>query len=371
MKERRELVGLWRGGAAAALITLVRVQGSSYRRPGARMLIDQLGAAAGTISGGCLEAEMLRKAPWRVRRGAGVERISTQFDDTTEMPFGLGCGGVLDLLVEPMETPEAQALFVALERSLCGKESRVCTWLPERGSPLRRAVVAADGAVVFASSELSPEDVSAAAAAEDGDSTVRGFAIFAETLSAPQRLVVVGAGHDAKPLVSLAVLLGWDAVVLDGRAQLARPERFPGALRVQVPVGALAPAEFRREDAVVVMTHSYEQDREAIAAALRVEPRYLGLLGARHRSAVLLHEVSEITGLPLTECCARVHAPIGLDLGGDGPEAIALAIMAQAQACCMGKLPGSSGMSAEDVQRLRPEGDAMYSRATTCALGAA
>ena len=124
------------------LVTLVRVEGSSYRRPGAHLLIGADGGYAGTISGGCLEAEVVRKAAWMVRDGAIVERYSTLFDDTAEIPFGLGCGGVVDLLLEPAETPECRALLEAMEASLGGDESSVATWLPEDGKPLRRALFA-------------------------------------------------------------------------------------------------------------------------------------------------------------------------------------------------------------------------------------
>src|SRR5579875_3048136 len=106
MMERRRIVELWKRGDAVALVTLVRVEGSSYRRPGARLLIGRGGEYAGAISGGCLEAEVMRKAAWKVRGGAVVERYSTLCDDTAEIPYGLGCGGTVDLLLEPAGTPE-------------------------------------------------------------------------------------------------------------------------------------------------------------------------------------------------------------------------------------------------------------------------
>src|SRR5271154_6696670 len=130
MMERRQIVRLWQQGGTAVLVTLVRAEGSSYRRPGARLLLGQQGEYAGTISGGCLEAEVVRKAAWLVREGAVVERYSTMFDDTAEVPFGLGCGGVGDLLLEPADTPECAAVMTALEGALAGEEATVLTWLP-------------------------------------------------------------------------------------------------------------------------------------------------------------------------------------------------------------------------------------------------
>ena len=103
MRERRQIVDLWQRGNAVVLATLILVEGSSYRRAGARLLIAADGDYAGSISGGCLEAEVIRKAAWLVRDGAIVKRYSTLFDDTAEIPYGLGCGGTVDLLLEPAE----------------------------------------------------------------------------------------------------------------------------------------------------------------------------------------------------------------------------------------------------------------------------
>src|SRR5665213_2174706 len=146
MKERRQIVRLWRQSEAAVLVTLIKVAGSSYRQAGARLLLDARGEYAGTISGGCLETELTRKAAWMVRDGAVVERYSTMFEDTAEIPFGLGCGGVVDLLVEPAGSPECVALMEAMEDSLRGKEATVVTWLPGEGKGLRRVVLGPGGA---------------------------------------------------------------------------------------------------------------------------------------------------------------------------------------------------------------------------------
>lgn len=193
--------------------------------------------------------------------------------------------------------------------------------------------------------------------------------IFVERIAAPQRLFVLGAGDDAKPMVSIAALLGWNVTVMDGRAHLARSERFPEAERVLAVSSASAEVQgIRPEDAVVLMTHSYEQDRELLAALLPLRPRYLGLLGARHRSSLLLSEVAATLGRTVASCCEQIYAPVGLDLGGDGPEAIALAVIAEVQACCMGKLGTSLRLSAEDVARHVSEGGASRYLQVHCAM---
>jgi len=350
MMERRRICQLWDRGDAGALVTLVRVEGSSYRRTGARLLIAANGDYAGSISGGCLEAEVIRKAQWLVRGGnAVVERYSTLFDDTADIPYGLGCGGTVDLLIEPAQTTECLALVNAMKASLRGETRGVITWLPQGNAPLRREISDGSEAKIFS---CGPED----RIAPD---------LFAETLDAPQRLFVFGAGDDAQPMVRLAALLGWSVIVIDGRSQWAQPARFPEAERVTSTLDNLV---VTAHDAVVLMTHSYEQDRAWLAAVLPKSPRYLGLLGARHRSALLVSEAAAMLHWTVARACEGLFAPIGLDLGGDGAEAIALATIAEVQACCEGKLGISRRMTAETVAEQITLGGASRYLQTQCAL---
>jgi xanthine dehydrogenase accessory factor len=230
MVDRRRIVRLWGAGGAQALVTLVRVEGSSYRRPGAHLLIGAAGECAGTISGGCLEAEVVRRALWMVR--AARWWSATRHCSTTRRRFPLGwAAAALWTCCWSRRYAGVRALVAAMEASLRGEEARVATWLPAEGRPLRRAVIAADGAVIFRSEGLDDGDL---------DSIAHRFAapvecdceVYVETLSAPQRFIVLGAGEDAKPVVTMASLLGWSVTVADGRAQLARAERFAEAERV-------------------------------------------------------------------------------------------------------------------------------------------
>ncbi|HEX4155383.1 MAG TPA: XdhC family protein [Acidobacteriaceae bacterium] len=351
MRERRDIVALWHDSDSAVLATLVGVQGSSYRRPGARLLIASDGRYAGAISGGCLEAELIRKARWSVRDGAVVQRFSTAFDDTTDIPYGLGCGGTVDVLLEPSGTPEFNAILHALEASIEGNAQIVRTWLPDADQPLRRSIRPV----------ADVEEGESLPSFQDQDGVIE------ELLLPPQRLVVCGAGDDARPIAALAAMMGWDVVVADGRAQWARPDRFPEAKLVQL---VTHPARFplRAGDAVIAMTHSYEQDREWLAAALPLGVRYLGLLGSRHRSALLISEAAAALNWPVARVCEQVFAPVGLDLGGDGAESIALAIVAEIQARCEGKLGASQRMTAALVAEQIAKGGASRYLQTQCAL---
>ncbi len=372
--ERRQIVELWRVGApgAGTLVTLVWAEGSSYRRPGARLLVASDAArTAGTLSGGCLEAEVVKKAAWMVKNGARVERYSMLFDDTAEIPFGLGCGGTVELLFEPADAPEGRALLEAMEASLRGREATVVSFLPGGGRGLRRLIVGADGALVFRSAGLSEEKIACAQRLTPGE-VYEGR--FVERLAAPQQLFVLGAGEDARPVVEMAAAVGFSVIVADGRPQLARAERFPKADRVvclgdDVQAGC-ARLGVRAGDAVVLMTHSYEQDRALLVATLPLGPKYLGLLGARHRSSLLVSEAAAMLGRTVAECCQRLFAPVGMDLGGDGPEAIALAIVAEVHGVVHGRLGSSLRLSAEDVARQVAKGGASRYLQGQCALEA-
>jgi xanthine/CO dehydrogenase XdhC/CoxF family maturation factor len=224
---------------------------------------------------------------------------------------------------------------------------------------------------VFASAGLSPGEIASVRVtnAETGI-LAEDSPVFVERVSAPQRLFVLGAGDDAMPIVRMAALLGWNVTVADGRAQMARRERFPDAERVVVAAD-VAVLGVGARDAVVVMSHSYEQDRGYLTGLLRNGfDGFIGLLGAAHRSSLLVSEAAATLGLSVVECCARIHAPVGLDLGGDGPEAIALAVVAQVQAWAQGRPSAGRMLTAEFVaEQIARDGASRYLQAQ-CAVDA-
>jgi xanthine/CO dehydrogenase XdhC/CoxF family maturation factor len=196
--------------------------------------------------------------------------------------------------------------------------------------------------------------------------------IYCEPLSPPQRLFVLGAGDDAKPVVAMAAQLGWRITVADGRAQLTRPERFPEAERV-LTTASIADLCLTKADAAVVMTHSYEQDRTLLNSLLGASavPGYIGLLGASHRSSLLFGEVATALGCSVAECCEKVWAPVGLDLGGDGAEAIALAVIAEIHAWREGRLGTARRLTADRVAEQIAKGGASRYLQAQCAMGTA
>lgn len=368
MREHRKIVERWHQESALILATLIRVEGSSYRRPGARLVVCKDGSYEGSISAGCLEADLLRKAAWLIRYGSTIERYSTLFDEETEIPFGLGCGGVLDVLLESVETPECRALLQAIESTVSGCEHLVATWIPTDDRSMMRAIFRADGELIFSSSGLSGELLSCARVRCMRNADSSFDEMFVERLVPPQRLFIFGAGDDSKPLVTMACLLGWKVVVTDGRTHLAQKSRFAENTAEVVSTPSSVMQRINRRDAVVIMTHSYWQDREYLESLLSLRPTYLGILGSRRRSSLLIAHAATKLNLSVSECCKRICAPIGLDIGGEGPEAIALAIIAEAQACCTGSPRVSRKLSAEHVHRYLETSDPRQFERDLCGL---
>ena len=377
MSERDAILDLWssRQGGSGILVTLVRVEGSSYRRPGARMFVRP-GGYAGSISGGCLENEVVRRAQWLTRAGAAVETYSTRFDnpfdgapsttdpetvfvDEEDIPYGLGCGGVLDLLLEPASLAETDAILRAIRAAQHGETFYSATQFPsadQPGTTFARVILREDGSVFFAS-QNAPDTTRAKLIQRAAQASLlpsipeESHRIFVESIQPPQRLVILGAGEDARPLARMAHLLGWRVAVADGRAWLADCARFPEAgqvMALSAHAGNLEPVHLTSADAVAVLSHSFEQDKNFLRQLLPLELRYLGLLGARQRSQLLLAQVTEELGWTPEGCLRRVHAPIGLDVGGDGPEAVALAILSEIQSVLHGK-SGVARSMAEDA----------------------
>lgn len=227
-------------------------------------------------------------------------------------------------------------------------------------------IVRGDGSIFFASAGLpSPALNQLAAMARTADRTETTAVVvdnasrqvFSEPILAQQRLVIFGAGENTRPLAHMANLLGWRIAVADGRGWLAQPTRFPQAgqvLALNGNAGNLSELCLTNRDAVALVTHSFEQDKNLLRQLLPLDLLYLGLIGARHRSQLLLTRVASQLDWTPEQCLHRVHAPIGLDLGGDSPEAVALSIVAEIQSVIHHRTIRSRRMQ-EDSLRSVPE----------------
>jgi xanthine/CO dehydrogenase XdhC/CoxF family maturation factor len=347
--ETRQLLALWSDarsrGEECALATVVRVAGSSYRKPGARMLLTRAARRAGTVSGGCLEGEVARKIWWLTEDGPVVQDYNTSYDDDSNPSYGLGCDGVVTLLLE--RASAAEAVLASLRDAV---ESRIptaiVTVIGARDNTLlgRRTALAQHAPAQPANGH--PGDLSRlllqtgretlrAKETKTFSASVRGsdLELFAEYIAPPPALFVFGAGDDAQPLVHLARSMGWEITVADGRSNLATPARFPLAHHVVALDGDdLRNLAIRPGDSAVVLTHSYVQDVLILRALLPLQLGYLGVLGPRRRTERIVDEVAPSLGIEPATVLESLRSPVGLDLGAGSPEVIALSIVAEIQA---------------------------------------
>ncbi|RRB06464.1 XdhC family protein [Larkinella rosea] len=275
----------------AALATVVGLSGSGYRRPGARMYITDDGQWIGAISGGCLEGDALRKAREVMQtRQARLVTYDTSDPEGENFGIGLGCNGVLDVLIQSIDPADSENPLETLDRVM--QERR----------PLTLETNLPDGA-----------------------------GIFVEELKPDIQLLVFGGGYDAVPLVQLAKQIGWRVVVTDDCVAHLQPRRFGVAdemlavqrddIRKQLPIDAFS--------AAVLISHNFKYDRSVLRELLQTDIPYIGLLGPKKRGDALLDEVGDLV---TSKDEKRLFWPIGLDVGADNPQEIALSILAEIQA---------------------------------------
>lgn len=308
------------GDAEVVVATVVRVRGSAYRRPGARMLITPERWSAGSISGGCLEGDLLRRAWWLTERGPTVITYDSSVPDDASADelraaFGLGCGGTVDILLERARAPFARIdAWLAAER--CGAIATVF-------APRVRHVVLGDAGLVGEAGASLRALLEAARV--DGETRVQrvdGEDVLVEGVHPAPRLFVFGTGHDVVPVVQLARRTGWHVVVCARHASHAVRERFRDA--DELAIGEVS-ARITTDAFALVMSHDVAVDRDHLAMLLASPARYIGVLGPSSRTSRLLDALG-VDGDP------RLHAPVGLAIGAEGPEQIALSIVAELQA---------------------------------------
>ena len=343
-------------GQPCALATVVEVLGSAYRRPGARMLVTDDGQLTGAISGGCLEGDARQRARQAIFRGQpALVTYDTRDEDDPRHGLGPGCQGVVRILLEPLDFDAADNPMELLRGFAQHPEPAVLATVFEtdatglRAAVGQRLLLSAAGALRGTPLLAAPLAEAARATLTQGLSQVLDIEtdagpvrVLLEVLTPPLRLIVYGAGNDAQPLVHLAASLGWHITVVDGRPNLATAARFPEAAEVRiVPVRELETQIPEAGAYHVLLSHNYAYDLAALQNLLPSSVPYIGLLGPRAKAGRLLGEAE----LNLSEAEAaealqhRLHSPIGLSLGGETPEEIALAIVAEIQAVKNGRRP--------------------------------
>ena len=327
----------------AALATVVWVEGSSYRRPGARMLITDDGRWEGAISGGCLEGDALRKARQVMRDGSPlVVTYDTMDDGANSFGVGLGCNGIIDVLIEPIDPTSSTNPVALLQEFIQKRDVRALATVLKSDEitglmPGNRFVLTEqttesipgwlqnDMRSVFGTGKPLTQTYSVLS----GD-----VELFIERIDPGIELVIFGAGYDVISVAKLARDLGWQVTVTDDCIAHLSPKRFPVATCVLYSdrEAVIDKLTITNRTAAVLMSHNFNYDKAVLKALLATETPYIGMLGPRKRFDKMQAEF-EKDGLYFSEAALnRVHAPIGLDLGAETPDEIALSIMAEIKA---------------------------------------
>ena len=296
---------------STVLATLVSVEGSSYRRPGARLLLTSDGQRIGSISGGCLEEDLIARA--RQVAAVGKPELVT-YDTTSENDLvwgvGLGCNGIVKVLLERLAPAPAWAQALAT-RFRDNQATQLSVVWQARNPALLGTHLGGDLPALAADTH-----------------------VFHDQIDPPPRLLVFGAGDDARPLVKFAKELGWHVTIADPRPNFANRPRFPNADEILVLSASDAVKKINpASDALaVIMTHHYVHDVPLLRDLLPRNLPYLGLLGPKKRAAKILADLKSQGHAFADEQLERLHAPVGLDLGAETPEEVALSIIAEIRA---------------------------------------
>ena len=375
MKEIRDIIKAFdeaqRMGKQTALATVVHVEGSSYRRPGARMLIEDNGQLTGAISGGCLEDDALRKALLvMTEKRSRLVTYDTMDDDDAKFGVGLGCNGIIQVLIEPIdisnpdnpiqylkkvnEKRQASALVTLFSlQDRKGPQFGTCLLLKEDGELVQHVQVLKD--VLFA--DANEALINQNSSFKNYTSDAHNITAFIEVIKPPVSIIIIGAGNDVVPVVNMADILGWETTVVDGRANYAKQERFVSACQVLVakPENVLEQIAIDEHTVFLLMTHNYNYDMAMLRQLLGKNVAYIGMLGPKKKRERMLNELKE-GGAHFTEQQLSVlHSPVGLDIGAETSEEIALSILSEIKAFFANK----------DVQSLRTIKEVIHPRSAT------
>jgi xanthine dehydrogenase accessory factor len=335
-----------------ALATVINVRGSTPREVGAKMIIREDGQV-GTIGGGCGEAEVFRKARILLDEGAGARMAEVDLTgDFDQQEIGT-CGGIMDVFIDlwaPVDLPLARQLADAVERN---RPAALLTLIdPGTGSEApagAKTVVDFNGTEVGAQldglergalQQITERTADAVAALLEVDvaGTLKPVThveanglqrVFVDPITGAQRLIIVGAGHIAQPLCELGAMLGFHVTVIDDRGSFANRERFPRAdvILAKPFTAAIDSLRLDRHCYLISVTRGHAFDEEVVRAALKQSGCFIGLIGSRRRSRAMLARFAEDGIDPAL--IDEIHAPLGLDIGAETPEEIAISIMAE------------------------------------------
>lgn len=338
----------------AALATVVKVDGSAYRRPGARMLVTEDGELTGAISGGCLEGDALRKAQTVIfQQKSMLVTYDTTDEDDQKFGVGLGCNGIIQVLIEPLDFEDdsnpVELLKVALSDRIPGILVTAFSLKNSRAEQLGSRILYKSNEIIGKPKSLDPillEQIQNEFHAIDEKqvSTLKQYSepeetwVFFEAISPSIHLLLFGAGNDTIPIAKLASLLGWDLTLIDGRKNHATAQRFPTATNIIIESAdkAVAGLEPDKNTVALLMTHNFEYEAVVLKDLIPYSLPYIGILGPKKKTEKLIARL-ESEGIKVST--ENIYAPIGLDIGAEGSEEIALSALAEIKAVLAKKNP--------------------------------
>lgn len=301
-------------GVKTVMATLVALEGSSYRKPGVRMLFLEDGTMTGAISGGCVEKEILKQSE-------SVFRTNQPKMMTYDGRYRLGCEGTLYILIEPFHPDED--LLQAFDRALQDRNpfQIITAYAQQEGSDAHwGSSISFDTAHWFGFSKAVPTE-------PKGSGTTL---VFEQRLQPCFRLLIVGAEHDAVQLCLMASILGWEVVLVASAASPKTKVDFPGLHQLHKwEPNELQGNEVNQQTAIVLMTHSYARDLQYLIALKDSQPAYLGVVGAKKRGQKLTNDLLELFPEMEEEFLEKIHGPAGLNIGAETPQEIALSICSE------------------------------------------
>lgn len=359
MTETHAIVEAYRQASAenvrAALATVVRVDGSAYRRPGVRMLVTETGHTIGMVSGGCLEGDVQERAAIVMRTGRpACIKYDTTTDEDIVWGLGSGCNGIVHVLIEPSSARTDNLVQFLDTCSRSQRRAALATVIRSEVTALplgARVLRYPDGSAAFddAPGDAITQHILAdlQVAVRSGVSSVTHYGagdsvdVFIEVMEPQVPLVIFGAGADAAPLVTIARQLGWHATIVDTQARARSLERFAHADAVIMcrPEEVGARVTLSESTVVVLMTHNYLHDLEVLNVLLNRPIRYVGCLGPKRRTERLLSQLPH-PHLVRQPASSGLHAPVGMDIGAEAPSEIALAIAAEILSVLRGRSGG-------------------------------
>jgi xanthine dehydrogenase accessory factor len=354
MKELHEIIKAYDAakiaGKSCVLATVVHLEGSSYRRPGARMLVLEDGLMIGAISGGCLEGDALKKALLTfTEKKSRLVTYDTSDEDDASVGVQLGCEGIIQVLFEFIDVANINNPIELLRKAVAKRQYAVVVtlfdltnkknvqigtcFLKEQDGSVSSSIVS-DSLIDILQIESLNIFEKKQPIFKEINSDGKALTAFIEFLIPPISLVVVGAGNDAVPMMQIGSLLGWEVKVVDGRNTHAKAERFINACQVIVskPEKVLEHIDIDDRTCFVLMTHNYKYDLKMLKALLSTTVFYIGLLGPKKKLLKMLEEYAKENFIITEQMLTRIYGPTGLDIGAETPEEIASSIIAEIQA---------------------------------------